>query len=227
VLSLFYASLANVGNIAQDCMSLEHLMPGIRMLAVLRAAVVACTAFSLMLGSSLVVSAQSDKETAERATSRFFSEFDTSDLSAVYGRISPEAARLGTSLIRIADDAPTNFVNIRAPGCWGAGDTRYCPSTVNVAGAQRTEVSVERNGSATVEIDLCEKVQKSEAQAIYERFVQNLKALFPPDKFREKMSKRSGLPYLELQFADRADLSLNMRVSNDKYSVSMTITPVN
>jgi hypothetical protein len=141
--------------------------------------------------------------------------------------ISAEAAKLGASLLRLASEAPTNFVGLRAAGCRSVGDTRMCPSSVTVPGSEKTTVWVERNGSATVEIELCYGVPKPQAQAIYDGFVKNLKALWPTREMKEETLKRSGLPYLEFQLTDRADISLDLRGNDDKYNVSMTITPVN
>jgi hypothetical protein len=141
--------------------------------------------------------------------------------------ISAEAAKLGASLLRIASEAPANFAGIRAAGCTSVTDTRICPSSAAVPGSAKTEVWVERNGSATVEVELRYKVAKPEAQGVYDGFAKNLKALWPTRKMKERISKRSGLPSLEFQLTDRADISLDMTGSDDKYSVSMTITPVN
>jgi hypothetical protein len=89
------------------------------------------------------------------------------------------------------------------------------------------EIWVERNGSATVEIELGDRLSKPEAQTIYDAFVKNLKTLWPMREMKEKILKRSGLPYLEFQLTDRADISLNISQSDDGHSVSITITPVN
>jgi hypothetical protein len=143
--------------------------------------------------------------------------------------LNAETAKFGTALLRISNDAPNNFRNLRAPGCWGDTDMRYCPSSVTVPGALRTEVWVEKNGSATVEIDFRSDVAKDEAQAVYEKLVRDFKALWPMriQEMKEKVARNSGLPYLEFALTDRADISLDFRGKDGNYHVSATITPVN
>lgn len=143
--------------------------------------------------------------------------------------LDAETAKFGTALLRISNDAPNNFQNLRGSGCRGGTDTRFCPSSVAVPGAFRTEVWVERNGSATVEIEFRRDVVKEEAQAIYEKLVRDFKALWPMriQEMREKVVRSSGLPYLVFSLTDRADISLDFRGKDGKYDVSATITPVN
>ena len=74
--------------------------------------------------------------------------------------VSAEAAKLGATLLRIASEAPTNFTQIRGPGCWGKYQHPLLPlpgwrsprqADGDMGGAQRLCDSGNRVGRPSVE----------------------------------------------------------------------------
>jgi hypothetical protein len=141
--------------------------------------------------------------------------------------LTAEAAALAASLMRLASEAKNDFRNIRGFGCGGlGGEFRSCPSTIEIPNSTRTNVWIERNGSARINARLYSGLQMPEAQAVYDKFSSLLHSIWPFKKITTSTSSIDGLPTLQLQYANSAELNLDLSKDGEIIEVYLRISPV-
>lgn len=159
--------------------------------------------------------------------------FDATRLAALHsgplparvGELEPALQELRNSLSTIYNAAPDRF-ELVSRNCGIERGTRTCMLTLAVPGIREAEVSVESNGSASVELTLYEGGDAGEAAAAYSRFRSALRVIYPALAFRES-SRGENRDQLSISPAPTANLMLVKRPrSSSGYRVTATITPV-
>jgi hypothetical protein len=122
--------------------------------------------------------------------------------------LGPEAIQLKASLALLYNDARYRFSHVRT-NCETFSSFRSCDITIPVVGTTSTNVTIDQDGSASIDLKIYEGASEADALAAYRRFYRWLRAIYPAIAFEERT--RDGRDQVKMRPAPTADLMLYKR----------------